>query len=131
MSLFEILAMHSAEAKSGSGLTTGSAEQRRNMFFRVMKSPNRYEQQVEDSQQKIVMISILEVVYNNIVSQLVYMRDITQFISKPPVDKIEEEAKEQNSSASDIVCKALLDEPNSTLDRLSNQLSTMNLKPLQ
>ena len=59
------------------------AGERRSQYFKV-KSPNAYEE--AETAHKTVMITVLEVLYDNKLCALVYMRDITNithFIANP------------------------------------------------
>ena len=51
------------------------------MHYRV-DTPNRYE--ISEDAQKVVEIKIIDILYNNKVSKLVYMRDITGYVYQNP-----------------------------------------------
>ena len=56
-----------------------------NLHF-IVDKPNRYEN-AEDAQ-KIVEMNIIDILYDNKLSNLVYMRDITNYIRQKPAEVI-------------------------------------------
>ena len=80
------------------------------MLFEV-KSANRYED-AQDSK-KVVQISILDVVFDNKVSDLIYMRDVTHLVKKPDAvvtssPELSEHEEIKNESKTSTVVTQLL-----------------------
>ena len=73
MSLNEIVARHHEQFKND------KKESNVKLHF-IVDKPNRYET-AEDAQ-KIVEMNIIDILYNNKLSNLVYMRDITNYINQ-------------------------------------------------
>ena len=71
MTLSEIVARHQEQSRTGKKISN------KKLQF-LVDTPNRYENS-EDAK-KIVEINIIDILYNNKVSNLVYMRDITSYL---------------------------------------------------
>ena len=98
------------------------SSKRKNLQF-VVDSPNEYEDSNE--QHKVVSLSILDVVYDNKVCHLVYMRDVTSFIKKPLCSMNSEADK---TSEIEEVTRSLISTPNKCISNLSARLANVKTK---
>ena len=71
----------------------------------VVDTPNNYES-AEDAQ-KIVEMNIIDILYDNKVSILVYMRDITSYVKQNPLIIAQKEAEDEDLDE-EKVTRALL-----------------------
>ena len=71
----------------------------------VVDTPNNYES-AEDAQ-KIVEMNIIDILYDNKVSILVYMRDITSYVKQNPLIIAQKEAEDEDLDEEKIT-RALL-----------------------
>ena len=86
MTLSEIVVRHQVQCQ------TGEKQDNTHLHF-LVDTPNRYED--SNDSQKIVQVDIIDILYDNEVSNLVYMRDITNYVKKDPdIIELNESAKE-------------------------------------
>ena len=73
MTLSEIVVRHNVQSRAEEHFSN------KNLHF-LVETPNKYEN-AEDAQ-KIVEINIIDILYDNKVSNLIYMRDITNYFKQ-------------------------------------------------
>ena len=90
------------------------------MHYRV-DTPNRYE--ISEDAQKVVEIKIIDILYNNKVSQLVYMRDITGYVNQNPEIITEKKEEDDEDLDAKAVTRSLLKSPMTYINALSEEVS--------
>ena len=98
MSLSEIIVRHQLQSEIDK-----QASDMNQQF--VVDTPNNYES-AEDAQ-KIVEMNIIDILYDNKVSILVYMRDITSYVKQNPLIIAQKEAEDEDLDEEKIT-RALL-----------------------
>lgn len=101
MNLSEIVVRHQVQQQAG------DKQDNTHLHF-LVDTPNRYED--SNDSQKIVQVDIIDILYDNEVSNLVYMRDITSYVKKDP-DTIELNENVKDNLDPEMVTNTLLNSP--------------------
>ena len=86
----------------------------------VVDTPNNYES-AEDAQ-KIVEMNIIDILYDNKVSNLVYMRDITSYVKQNPLLIAQKEAEDEDLDV-EKVTRVLLKSPTIYFKNLAQKVN--------
>lgn len=112
MTLSEIVVRHQVQYQAG------EKQENTHLHFQV-DTPNRYED--SNDSQKIVQVDIIDILYDNEVSNLVYMRDITNYVKKDPdIIELNESAKEHFDQ--EMVTTTLLNSPATYTKAISDKV---------
>ena len=92
----------------------------KNQHF-LVDTPNQYEN-AEDAK-KIVEINIIDILFDNKVSNLVYMRDITSYVNQNP-DMVAQKQVEDEDLDVGQVTRSLLKSPTTYIKALSDKVNS-------
>ena len=84
-------------------------------------TPNKYE--ISEDAQKVVEIKIIDILYNNKVSQLVYMRDITVYVNQNPEIITEKKEEDDEDLDAKAVTRSLLKSPITYIKALTEEVN--------
>ena len=111
MTLSEIVVRHHMQSKTDKQQVSSNMK---NLHF-LVDTPNHYESS-EDAQ-KIVEMNIIDILYDNQISNLVYMRDITNYVKQTP------EADDDEAVDVEQVTSSLLKSPNAYIKALTDKVN--------
>ena len=112
MTLSEIVVRHQVQYQAG------EKQENKHLHF-LVDTPNCYED--SNDSQKIVQVDIIDILYDNEVSNLVYMRDITNYVKKEPdIIELNESVKEHFDQ--EMVTTTLLNSPATYTKAISDKV---------